>query len=522
MKLQSKKMAQVYRSFGLFVIVLLTFSLMNCSSDSNDETLTEEETETETGTEDTISIVDGSASGTAEGDTDNTAADEDDVLANSTFDNTVKIVYSGTSATVTNPLEDNGVTVTQDNGDITVEATVSGVAYELSGTTTNGSFKIYSEKKFLLTLNGVNITNQDGPAINNQSGKRTFVVLSNESTLVDGSSYANIPDDEDAKATLFSEGQLIFSGSGTLNITGNYKHGIVSDDYIHVVEGTINITSAATDGIHTNEAFIADGGTFNIETSSDAIEVEEGYIVINDGTFTIDAGDDAIAASYETDTTIDPYVTINGGTFNITAAGEGIESKTTMTINDGSFEIETVDDGLNAGSAIYINGGSLYVNSSTNDAVDSNGILTITGGTIVAIGATQPEGSFDCDQNTFKITGGNLVGIGGAASSPTASVTTQYTAIMAKYGSANNIFHIQSEDGDEVLTFLVPENYNTMVFSNGKVKGSTTYNLYTGGSVSDGEDFHGLYTSGTYTIGNAVSTTFTTSSTVTRVGNIGR
>ena len=61
---------------------------------------------------------------------------------------------------------------------------------------------------------------------------------------------------------------------------------------------------------------------------------------------------------------------------------------------------------MNASKSIVINGGNIYCYSSGNDGVDSNGTLTITGGTIVSIGTTSPEEGFDCDQNTFKITGG--------------------------------------------------------------------------------------------------------------------
>lgn len=508
MKTQELKLEKI----GLLAALL--FAFMSCSSD--DETVSE----TDSGsTTESVSILDGSSSGTPEGDTDNDAANADDLLANSTFSSTVQIIFSDNSATVINPLEGNGVSITQDGGDVTVVSTVSGVEYALLGSTTDGSFKIYSDSKFLISLNEVSITNSDGPAINNQSGKRTFVVMSGENSLTDGSSYSNIPDDEEAKATFFSEGQLIFSGTGSLNIAGMYDHAIASDDYVRMIEGTINITQAVSDGIHTNDAFIADGGTLSVNVDSDGIEVEEGYIVINDGNFIINS-DDGISATYETDETIDPYVTINGGSFTINATGEGIESKTTMTINDGTFEIEADDDGLNAGSAIYINGGELYVNSSTNDAVDSNGTLTITGGTIVAIGATAPEGSFDCDNSNFKITGGNLVGIGGAASNPTSSITTQNTLKLGSYASAGNLLHIESTDGVEAFTFLVPESYSTMIISNGKTNSNETYKIYTGGSVSDGEDFFGLYTAGNYSGGTAQSTTFTVNNTVTSIGGM--
>ena len=57
---------------------------------------------------------------------------------------------------------------------------------------------------------------------------------------------------------------------------------------------------------------------------------------------------------------------------------------------------------MNASKSIVINGGNIYCYSSGNDGVDSNGTLTITGGTIVSIGTTSPEEGFDCDQNTFK------------------------------------------------------------------------------------------------------------------------
>ena len=467
-------------------------------------------------------ITNTNASGTVEGNTGD-AADEDDILANSTFSSTVQVVFSGTTATITNPLDGAGVTVTLENGDVTINATVSEVAYELSGTTTNGSVKIYSEKKFKLTLNGVNITNSDGPAINIQSSKRVFVVLTDgtTNTLTDAATYSGIPEDEDAKATFFSEGQLVFSSSGNLTVQGNYKHGICSDDYVRVIEGAITVTGAVKDGIHANDAFIADGGTFDITASSDGIDCEEGYIVINDGTFTFNVVDDGIAASYDTDTSIDPYLTINGGTFEInTTEGEGIESKSTLTINNGTFTINTVDDGLNAANAIYINGGEIYVKSSTNDAIDSNGILTVTGGIIVAIGTTAPEGSFDCDNNTFKITGGTLLGIGGTISSPSANSSTQRSVRLGSY-TANNIIHIQSSDGTETLTFLIPQSYATMLYSSVKLEANTTYSVYTGGSVSNGTDFNGLYTGGTYSGGTNANTSFTTSSMFTIVGGSG-
>lgn len=454
--------------------------------------------------------------GTAEGGTQ-TGYDADDLVVNSTFSSVVAINF-GATVTITNPLASAGVTITQAGQDITVAATVAGVEYQLSGTTTNGSVKIYSDKKFKLTLNGVNITNADGPAINIQSGKTAFVVVNDNTTnsLTDGATYATST--EDQKAAFFSEGQLVFSGNGSLAVKGNYKHGIASDDYIRIISGAITITSAATDGFHTNDAFIVDGGTLKVTAASDGIECEEGYVIINDGNLTLNTGDDGIAASYEEgDEAIDPYVTINGGTITVTStAGEGIESKSVLTINKGNITVKTADDGLNAGTAIYINGGNIYAYSTGNDAMDSNGIFTITGGKIVAVGARAPEASIDCDARTLKITGGILVGIAGATSGPTASVSTVPSVILGS-GSANQLIHIEAADGTEALTFLAPVAYSTLIYASAKMKTGTTYRVYAGGSVTDGVSFNGLYMSGTYTKGSS-STSFTTNSMVTQVG----
>ncbi|SIT24676.1 protein of unknown function [Filimonas lacunae] len=456
-------------------------------------------------------------SGTAEGSKE-TGYDADDLVENSSFSNTVTITF-GTTLSISNPLAASGVIITESGDDVVITSTAKAVEYVLAGTTSNGSVKIYSDNKFKVTLNGASITNSDGPALNIQSSKRAFIVVADNTTntLTDGSSYT-ASGSEDMKGTIFSEGQMIFSGTGSLSVKGNYKHAICSDDYIRIRSGNITITGSASDGIHTNDGFIADGGTLAITAGSDGIEAEEGFIIINDGTFTLNTADDGIAASYdEDDSTITPYVTINGGTITVkSTAGEGIESKSVLTINGGRIQTTTADDGLNAGTAIYINGGYVYSYSTGNDAMDSNGIFTITGGAVVAIGAKSPEAGIDCDARTLKITGGTVVAIGGATSGPSSTQSTIHSVIMGS-GSANQVIHIQATDGIEALTFLAPVAYSTLLFASSKLEANTSYVVYTGGSVASGTSFNGLYTSGTYSNGT-ISSTFTTSSMVTQIG----
>ena len=132
---------------------------------------------------------------------------------------------------------------------------------------------------------------------------------------------------------------------------------------------------------------------------------------------------------------------------------------------------------------------------------------------------TSPEEGFDCDQNTFKITGGTILGIGGGTSTPTSSVCTQRTVIYGGSGSKGTLLSIQGSD--QVMSYTIPRAYSqmTLLFSSSKLASGTTYTIYTGGSVTGGTEFYGLTVGGTYTTGSQVAT-FTPSSMVTSVGNV--
>ncbi len=451
-----------------------------------------------------------------EGNTD-TGADPDDLPENSSFDTKIPIVF-GSTIQISNPLENAGVDITDTDGNVVINSTVSGVEYEISGTSANSSLKIYSDKKFKLTLNGVHITNPVGPAINIQSKKRAFIQLAenSENSLKDGQTYQT-NETEDSKGTLFAEGQLIISGSGKLSLESLYGHAIVSDQYIRLLSGTIEVTGAKKDGLHANDAVIIDNGSLQIQSEDDGIQCEKGFIIINDGNILINSTGKAITASYDTDNTIDPYLTINGGTIVINTKDEGIESKSVLTINDGEIRINATDDAINAGTFIYINGGSIYAHSTGNDGIDSNGPLTITGGKVLAIGARSPEAGIDCDQSTFKITGGIVVGLGGSTSVPTANASTQPSVILGG-ADASVLISVISEDQEEALTFSAPVSFTTLLFSSPKLTRNKTYYVYSGGEVLSGESFSGLYTSGTYSNGTRSSSSFTTTNLVTQAG----
>lgn len=84
------------------------------------------------------------------------------------------------------------------------------------------------EQLYEISIKGLSLTSTSGPVFNLQSYIKAFIVPENGTvnTLIDSSINPTSMDDQ--KGTLFVEGQLIFTGSGSLNVRANYKHVICS------------------------------------------------------------------------------------------------------------------------------------------------------------------------------------------------------------------------------------------------------------------------------------------------------
>ncbi len=444
--------------------------------------------------------------------------DKEDTVNTVVFKTTVKIDLSNKTSDADGSIvsvvfTDNGAEISS-TGKENVKLILSGTLY--------GTVSVEkAESNVALVLNTVNITAKDGPALSSASKYKTYLVLEKGSVNVLKDSQNR--EKNTKKGALYSKGALILSGSGTLSVDASYKNGIYSDDYIKITGGTISVLVSARDAVRSINGFIMTDGKLSIKGTGTAVDEEskgikvdgeenekragEGFIVINGGEISIETAGKAVTAAWEKDedaatevTTDDPdsYVTISGGTISIKTTGkpyeydnedgvtvscspEGIEAKTDLLISGGTITITTADDCLNAGISIHISGGNLTVTSTENDAVDSNGSLTISGGTITAQGGRSPETAFDSDMYPFTITGGTLIGIGGTNMSyPAESDSSQNTIIIFSQLSSGKKLRIVDSSSKEIFSADIPSWFGSAVISSPVFQKGKQYTIYSG------------------------------------------
>ncbi len=429
-------------------------------------------------------------------------ATDEDIVDNTTFSRKIYVTFSTSgSATVTGA---GAQTVTVSGNDVTIDntATTEKVIYELDGTTTDGFFKVYSNNKQALVLNGVSITNPNGAAINNQGKKRCFVSVQGTNTLKDGSSYTDTPSTEDEKAAFFSEGQLIFSGSGSLNVTAVGKAGITSDDYVRfmsspavtvvssaghgvrgqdyvqVSNGTLKITASASmkKGISSDDYVLVEGGTTTIRVTggvaydSDASEYKgasgikaDNYFAMTGGSLTITstgAGGKGIRAgsyNYDADkhTLSDSY--ISGGTLRVSTSGSESNDVSCKAVKIGWVTKGVVNKKEvvtgNAGNML-ISGGDIILSSARSETLEAKGNMTVSGGQLYV--TSSGDDAINC-QGEMNITGGFVYGYAtkndAIDSNGDMKISGGYVFAVTTSGSPEVALDANTEDGYKLYIY---------------------------------------------------------------------
>ena len=133
------------------------------------------------------------------------------------------------------------------NGDFMI---TKGGTYTLTGTLSGWPVIVEAskEEKVELILSGAVIDNPHGAAINCREAKDLIITLAegtvNTLTGAKPEVFDNSDKDEPS-AALFSKADLIIRGTGTMEVYGNWKHGIATKDDLRVEEGILTVRSAS-------------------------------------------------------------------------------------------------------------------------------------------------------------------------------------------------------------------------------------------------------------------------------------
>lgn len=244
----------------------------------------------------------------------------------------------------------------------TVTITAEGV-YVVSGTLDDGQLVVEApeDAKVQIVLAGVTIHNEDGPAVYVKQADKCFITLADgtQNALTDGETYVLEDDSDEPYATLFSRADLTLNGTGTLNVTGSYRHAVCSKDDLVITGGTY-VVNAVEDALRGRDCVKIADGDFTLTAGGDGIQAQT-YLRIAGGELDITAADDALHSDLEG--------ILSGGTLTIEAGDDAFHAETKLVIDDGTVNVKACYEGYEA-EKLYINGGNTHIVAS-DDAINA-------------------------------------------------------------------------------------------------------------------------------------------------------
>ena len=284
------------------------------------------------------------------------------------------------------------------------------------------------------------------------------------------------------------ENAPLYMESGSVSITAG-GDGIHSAGDITLAGGSL-VISAGDDGIHSDTSFLITDGSVVINESYEGIEA-----------LTIDqqGGDISIVSS-------DDGFNANGGSSGQPGmggfgggrggsrqdasgeqgAGEMPESPPEADITDTEASAESSA----SDTWIHISGGSLTILNGTGrdaDGLDSNGDVLISGGT-VRISLIGSGGNSAIDYNSeggasCLITGGTVIACGASSMAEAFDESSAQCAVLLSLSQeteAGSLFDLLSEDGTSLLSWEVPYSFTSVSFSCPEMEKGGSYTIRVG------------------------------------------
>ena len=409
--------------------------------------------------------------------------------------------------------------VTKDN-DVVIN---SGGHYVLSGSLTDGSIVVdtKSSAKVWILLDGADINCNDDACIKVKNADKVFLTLAKDSVnrLTSGETYNEETLADGTDGAIFSHDDMTINGSGSLEVTALYKHGIAVNDALVITGGEITV-SAVSGAVHANENlricnaslnlsssgkgivindaegyFYYESGRINMTVSDDGINTA-GNVSMTGGEINISAGDDGIHSLKE--------ILISGGRLSILRCYEGLEAPV-IKISDGEVSVFPEGDGVSAKHKTIegeteaekipceftLDGGSLTIINTDGkaDGIDSDGNVTINAGVLrICLNGNGSNNAIEFDSEnggSFFINGGDILVTGGAAKAeePSSASGQKYIFKKLRMVPAGTTITLKDADGKTISEYTPEAAFSNLLISLPDLNGSEEFRLYIGGEI---------------------------------------
>ncbi|MCD8160798.1 MAG: carbohydrate-binding domain-containing protein [Clostridiales bacterium] len=342
---------------------------------------------------------------------------------------------------------------------------------------------------YVYIADGTFVLTADGDGI---SASAALLIEDGDFTITVGGGSEN----GSSTAESFDDRYNRFQQSGG-NAAGGSSGTTVSGASVTQTAAVTEDTATSTKGLKATGDLTITGGTFTIDAADDAVH-SNADLTVTGGTFQIATGDDGFHA--------DDALTITGGTITISNCYEGLEGQT-VEVSGGDIRLTATDDGINAAggndssgmyggwnqmdafdtdsdASILISGGTLII-SAAGDGIDSNGYLTITGGTIYVYGPTDSSnGSLDYGISA-EITGGVFVALGASGMAENFTSASQGVIMVTVSGSAGAVVQLLDSDGNELVSVTAEKSFSCVQISTPNLAQGETYTLVVDGSSTE-------------------------------------
>lgn len=362
------------------------------------------------------------------------------------------------------------------------------------------------------------------------------------------------------------EAGFIRMDGGTVTVTAD-EDGLQAETGLVVAGGTLTVTSgggSANGEAHTEESFFGRRDDPNATATTTETTSRKGLkaalaLVVSDGSITVDAADDALHSN--------GVISITGGTLSLSSGDDGVHADDTLhitggdltvhrsyeglealviLIEDGRLHITASDDGINAaggsddentavpssrgrfgmggateGAALTISGGYTVIDAG-GDGLDSNDVITMTGGVVLVYGPTDSaNGAIDYETG-FTMDGGTLVAAGSSGMAESVTAGDAHALFVTTSTQAAGVpVWVTDSDGQTLIAVAPLKAWSSLVVSTPAMTEGAAYTVTIGGTYT-GEVTDGII-SGTCDGGEASATvTLTGASTALRVGSGGQ